>query len=175
MLKSELETNFSDRKCLLAEKWSLSLEQGSDAPPTSNSNGNCFRMEKLIRSEGLPLSLTHCFGKYTGWWLHRAGGQWRSASFWKTGEVVFGNAYFRTQVTTCSVWRPFPVSLSHFTQTAAVPLHGSRWPLAPLCGTCAQREQAPTPSVAPVAAAPRPLLLFLHFSRRFFFNDCFLR
>ena len=157
--------------CLLAEKWSLSLEQGSDAPPTSNSNGNCFRMEKLIRSEGLPLSLTHCFGKYTGWWLHRAGGQWRSASFWKNGDVVFGNGYFRTQVTTFPVWRPSPVGLAHRTQTAAMPRLGARWPLETRCGIRAQEEQAPTPSVAPVAAARRPLLLCPHFARRFFFTD----
>ena len=131
----------------MAENWSFSLEQGSDAPPTTNSNGNCFRMEKPIHSEGLPLSLTHCFGEYTGWWLHRAGGQWRSASFWKNGEVVCTNAYLCTQVTTCPVWRPFPVGLAHRTQTAARPQHGSQWPLAARCGTYAQEEQAPIPRV----------------------------
>ena len=144
---------------------------GSQTLYSSNSNGKSFAMEKLIRSKGLPLSLTHSFGKWTGWWLHRAGGQWRSVSFWKSGQMVSTNGYLWTQVSSFSRLGALSASFGHLTQTATLPLHSSLWPLAPLCGTCAQREQAPTTRVAPVAAEPRPLLLFPHFACCIFFND----
>ena len=137
------------------------------ATPTRNLNGNYFSMENLIHSTGLPLSLTHSFGKWTGWWLHRAGGHWWPASFWKTGKLFPGNGYFQGKLRIYSSFETFPASFHHLTQTATLPQYSSPWQLAPRYGNYTHREQSPTTRVRSIAAFSRSSLAFPYFSSRF--------